>query len=283
MTKTSSATASLSRILQNTAFYRADIPIIVCNPLTTPLSTVLSAQLPVNTIFVITSTIPQTDLCAIIQQYLCSVPSSRLLQKKPPQIISADPKRAVDAILTIQGQYSSLSAVQKFQDDFLGSNISEVARALQRKLTGKQPFTLVRKNMAICHINNALQWSSANVLHLRNELDQAFIDVSAFKERIEETQAKAENQIFGRYDRDAGKKPEPNAVAEAIREAEVELKDVVDRLSWWRMMWRVDEISTIVGTAVKGAWCHDLEKKVNFVICILTTKLTVVLANSVYR
>ncbi|KAF8904423.1 hypothetical protein CPB84DRAFT_1896922 [Gymnopilus junonius] len=260
-TKSSSVTPSVLQIFRNSAIHQADIAVIIFNPITTPLSTVLSAVLPTNTIFVVTSTASQADLGAIVQQYLSSVPSPRRLHRKSPEIVSADPRRAVDAIKAIQGQHNSLAAIQKFQDDFIGSNIAEVTHALQRRLTGKQPFISVRKNMAICRINDAFQWSSANILQSRDALDQAFIDVSTLRQRLEEIQAKAEIQVFEGHDRDASEKLELNAVDEAIHEAELELKDVMDNLSWWRMIWRVDEISTIVGAALKETWCRNLEKK----------------------
>jgi hypothetical protein len=36
----------------------------------------------------------------------------------------------------------------------------------------------------------------------------------------------------------------------------------MDELSWWRVMWRVDEIGVMVCSALKGAWCKDLERNV---------------------
>lgn len=50
-------------------------------------------------------------------------------------------------------------------------------------------------------------------------------------------------------------------VAEALKLAEKNVREVMTRLNWWRMLGRVDEISNIVTAAVETAWCPVLEKK----------------------
>lgn len=243
--------------------FEADIPIIQCNPLTTPLSAVLKAQLPSNAVIVLTSSIPQAVLDSIVQHRFRSFHPHSL---QSPKIISADPKRAVDAIQKIQSDPGSLSVIQRFQADFVGSQISNVTAALQTKLKLEDGFDTVRSKLAHGHIQDVLRWSFASIRGVRDDIDKAYIDAASLKERIEEAQARVEGKIFARHE--SGQKAVLDEVDEAIKLAEQEMRPVMDRLTWWRMVWRVDEISSIVGTAVTRTWCHNLERKVHFTLVI---------------
>ena len=245
---------------ENPAIFQADIPIIQCNPLTTPLSAILKAQLPSNAIIVLTSSIPQAVLDPIVQHHFRSF-HPRSLQT--PKIIAADPKRAVDAIQTIQSDPGSLSAIQRFQTDFMGSRISSITATLQTKLTSKDGFDTIRSKLAQGHIQDVLRWSFTNIRRVRDDMDKAYIDTTNLKERIAEAQARVEGEIFARHE--YSQKTVLDEVDEAIKLAEQEMRPIMDRLTWWRMIWKVDEISSIVGTAVTQTWCHDLERKVRFI------------------
>lgn len=94
-------------------------------------------------------------------------------------------------------------------------------------------------------------------------MDKAYIDTTNLKERIAEAQARVEGEIFARHE--YSQKTVLDEVDEAIKLAEQEMRPIMDRLTWWRMIWKVDEISSIVGTAVTQTWCHDLERKVRFI------------------
>jgi hypothetical protein len=51
-------------------------------------------------------------------------------------------------------------------------------------------------------------------------------------------------------------------VTDAIVKAEKDMRRVMDSLTWWRAVWRVDELGAIVTYAVENAWCKDLERHV---------------------
>ncbi|KDR75155.1 hypothetical protein GALMADRAFT_69641 [Galerina marginata CBS 339.88] len=250
----------VSQILENAAIFKADIPILVFNPLTTPLSAILSAQLPRNTILVLKSTNSQAELDAIIQQQLATSSILRVPNTRPLDIIAVDPGRAVQAITALQAEPNSLSAIQKYQDDFVGSQLSMVTRSLKSKLTVKSPSTSVWRKLALCHIDDALHWSSYHIHQVRNELDKAFIDTGLLNDRLEEALAKAERDVFGRKHGNSDKLVLDEASV-AIVQAEKEMKPVMDRLTWWKMIWRVDEISSIISSAITQTWCYELEKK----------------------
>ena len=253
--------ASFTQLLQeNPAIFQADIPIIHCNPLTIPLSAILNAQLPSNAIIVLTSSVPQADLDEMVQNHFRSC-HPRSIQH--PTIIAADPRRAVDAIHILQSDPNSLSAIQRFQADFVGSRISSITAALQIKLALKDGFDTVQSNLAQGHIQDVLRWSLASIHRVRQDIDKAYLETSHLKERIEEAQARVEGEVFVKREYDH--KTMLDEVDEAIKLAEKEMRPVMDWFTWWRMVWRVDEISSIVGTAVTRAWCRDLERKVRFI------------------
>ena len=258
--------ASLSRILENPAIFQADVPIIVCNPIVTPLSTVLASPLPHNTILVLSSSVSQADLDEIIQQDL----SASSPHRRPPfqtfKTIAVDPKRAVEAVHVLQSDSQSISAIQRFQTDFLSSAIFTVTHALHDKLKSNSltsPLLALRIKTALYHIQDALCAGFTSIREMRHDLDRASVDASNLRAKIEEAQARIQGDIFGSSLSD---KTDVDQVAEAIRQAEAGMRPVMDRLTWWRMAWRVDEISSIVGHGVNRTWCQALEKKVSTIL-----------------
>ena len=256
--------ASLSRILENPTIFQADVPIIVCNPITTSLFTVLASPLPHNTILVLSSSVSQAELDEIIQQKRSASPPHRRPQPfKIFKTIAVDPKRAVEAVHALQSDSQSVFAIQRFQTDFLSSAIISVTHALHDKLksnSSTSPLLALRTKTALYHIQDALCAGFTSIREVRHDLDQASVDASNLRAKIEETQARIQGDIFGSP---LGDKTDVDQVAEAIRLAEAEMRPVMDRLTWWRMAWRVDEISSIVGHAVTRTWCQALEKKVS--------------------
>ena len=255
--------ASLSRILENPTIYQADVPIIVCNSIATSLSTVLASPLPHNTILVLSSGVSQADLDEIIQQKLSASPPCRGTPSKTFKIIAVDPKRAVEAVHALQSDSQSVFAIQRFQTDFLSSAIVSVTHALDDNLksnSSTSPLLALRLKTALYHIQDALCAALTCIREVRHDLDQAFINASNLRAKIEETQARIQGDIFGSP---LGDKMDVDQVTEAIRQAEAEMRPVMDNLTWWRMAWRVDEISSIVGHAATRAWCQPLEKKVS--------------------
>ena len=246
----------LPRVLENLTVFEADVPIIVCNPIVTPLSRILASPLPHNTILVLSSSLCQADLDEIIQH---QTPHGR----RPLRVfILADPKLAVDAIHTLQSDGYFAPAIGRFQNDFMGSRVSTVTHALQDKLkstSSMSPLLSLRAKTSLYHIQDALSASLASIRVMRRDLNQASIDASDLRAKIEEAQARVQGDIFSAP---PGDRADVDQVTEAIRLAEAEMRLIMDRLTWWTMIWKVDEISSIVGHAVTRTWCKALEKKV---------------------
>jgi hypothetical protein len=254
-TPQSSPPDSLPRVLENLAIFEADVPIIVCNPITTSLSNILASPLPHNTIIVLSSSVSQYDLVGIIQQ---------LPHRKPPRTfktIPVDPKLAVAAIDGLESDGYDPHALSKFQRFFASSGIFSVTHALHDKLksnSSMSPLLALRTKTALYHIRDALSAGLTSIQEMRRDLNQASVDASDLRAKIEEAQARVQADVFGGPDI-----TDVDQVAEAIRLADAEMRPVMDRLTWWRMIWRVDEISNIVDYAVTRTWCRALEKKVS--------------------
>ncbi|KAF8973067.1 hypothetical protein BDZ97DRAFT_1989233 [Flammula alnicola] len=254
------STSSVPQMLESSAIFEADVPIIVCNPLTTSLSTILGAQLPSNTIIVLTSTIIQAELDAIIQQQTSNLQTPRLSTFKVPEVISADPERAMDAIRILQAEPNSFSAIQRYQVDFMGSGLSKITNALQTKLAAKPHIPTIRTDIALSHVSDILQWALSSIHRARQETDKAFVDVSHLRDRIQEARARVEGDVFGGR-RHGSDKMVVDEVDEAMKQTEKEMRHVMNGLTWWRMIWRVDDISGIISSALTRSWCRGLESK----------------------
>ncbi|EFI28153.1 hypothetical protein CC1G_14180 [Coprinopsis cinerea okayama7 len=253
--------ATLSRL------YEADVPILLCNPLTTPLNKLLSIPLPQGTIIVVRAP-PSQPIDA--NQLLSSVPSFA----PKPTIILADPTRAVNAVDLMQSNpASSSSVVQRFQDEFTGSNVSAFTQVLQKilhapevKASPKQKQTTasdyLRVKFAMHKLEDALSSCIASIENLKARLDAACVDASRLRDKVEETGAKVEYQVLGPSDQtNLGRNARGNEVTEALRQAEKQMQAVMSRFTWWKMVWRVDEVTNLVASALQRTWCPELERK----------------------
>lgn len=255
-TPQSSQLDPLPRVLENLAIFKADVPIIVCNPITTPLPNILASPLPHNSIIVLSSSVSQYDLVGIIQQLPHHKPPSRTFKT-----ISVDPKLAAAAIDGLESDGHDPHTLSRFQSFFAGSRIFSVTHALHDKLksnSSMSPLLALRTKTALYHTQDALSAGLTSIREMRRDLNQASVDASNLRAKIEEAQARVQADVFGGLDI-----TDVDQVAEAIRLADAEMRPVMNRLTWWRMIWRVDEISNIVDHAVTRTWCQALEKKVS--------------------
>lgn len=252
--------------------FDADIPILVCNPLSTSLSTLLTdTHLPTNTILVLTSSPSELTLSALNAALRSTPLSSSTPAPKNFRILLVDPPRATHAIQTLTDDPKSPAAIQRYQDGFVGSGISKVTESLraefnnldtvQNKSYATSPSTALRAKTAVSHVWDAIAACGASVAQMKDELNRVSADVSELVGHIEETYAVAQKEVFG-ITRGSSKNVTGDEVTEALKWADRDMKAVMDRLTWWRMVPHVDEIGNMVTSAVERAWCSDLEKKV---------------------
>ncbi|KAG7446332.1 uncharacterized protein BT62DRAFT_1075912 [Guyanagaster necrorhizus] len=234
------------------AFLQADIPVIVCNPFTTSPRDVLANKLFLtnpHTIFVFTyvsSSVPEPD--CLYRRYLSD--DNRI------NALFVDPARALSALDALRANPKSPSAIQRYQDEFIGSGTLTLTRTIKRIMsaTGKASSAdisaALRTETCLSHIRSALAIASDLIRLETTKSDVLFVQVSALRERIEEERIKASREVFGVMS------PEDEITGAAQKEISSEM----GRLSWWRMIPRVDEITTTVSTAV-GRSGRNLEKK----------------------
>ncbi|RDB25154.1 hypothetical protein Hypma_007665 [Hypsizygus marmoreus] len=238
----------------------ADIAIVVCNPVTTPLPALLrnpSITLNPNTILVVTSTAtcPTTD--AFMTSLSRLVPATNACNI--PKVIFVDPLRAMAANNALKGDSRSSIAIQRYQDNFVGSHISTVTDTLKAILSSGSDVTL-RVQISLAHIRAALSACQASLKRARREMDVVSVSVSHLTSRIEEAKARVQGEVLGQPAASRGD-TEGDVVVGAVAKAAKDVRMVMDRLTWWKMVWRVDEISLIVSQAVHQAWCQDLERQ----------------------
>jgi len=136
----------------------------------------------------------------------------------------------------------------------MDSNINSIVHAVKNSLekSWNQPSAL-RINTALTLIRCALDACKDSIKRAEWDLDMLCERASVLKDNVEEAKARVHGEVLG---------TDGSEVRKAVKEAEREMKGVMDGLTWWKMAWGVDEIGQIVGNAVQRAWCKQLEHKV---------------------
>ncbi|KAG6831831.1 hypothetical protein H0H87_003750 [Tephrocybe sp. NHM501043] len=241
------------------ALSKADIAVIACNPITTSIPALLREPLfrNPNTLLIVTST-PSTSIAEDLQtSILNSLPEK--VASGNLKILFADPSRAAVANENFKSNFQSSSAIQRYQDNFVGSQVSSVTAALKNIVSPGPDFSesSLRSQTALSHIRAALSTCQAVLHRARNEMEALAVDVCTLKARIEEAKARAHGDVLG----PSSSGSEGDAVIDAVNLAAKEVKVVMDRLTWWRMVWRVDEISLLLTQAVFQPGCGTLEQQ----------------------
>ncbi|KAI0339810.1 hypothetical protein BDW22DRAFT_1486518 [Trametopsis cervina] len=233
--------------------FSADVPIIVYNPVTTPLSQLLEdPSLPLAHVNAILAVVTSPNAPPGTWKNL-----SRVLPKTLTTIF-VDPSRAIGAIRALSLDAGSSLAVQRYQDDYTGSRVADLTRILADKLsaasggdsTGLAEVT-TREQVQASLVACGRVLKNADV-----EIGEVVAAVLSLRDKIAELEARAGPEILGA---DGGK-----VVADAVARAKAEVKIVLDNMTWWRSVWRVDDVEEIVRTAVDKAWCRELEDTLIF-------------------
>ncbi|TCD70316.1 hypothetical protein EIP91_003945 [Steccherinum ochraceum] len=245
-----------------TPLFSADIPIIVCNPLTTPLADLLAdPSIPwahSNTILIVTYSSTAPIPPSLLQRIRNSVPESLT-------VLFVDPARALAALEVLSADPKSASSVQRYQDGFSESRVSEVSAVISQKLSALQGTTTLNGDSVLPALRkqNALDLVADSIAACRRAVNAVELEcngvrrgVSSLQGQMEEFRAKIGVDVLG-----AEEKPE---VKDALERARVGVRETMDRLTAWRMVWKVDDIADTVNASVSRSWCRDLENKLIF-------------------
>ncbi|KIL65908.1 hypothetical protein M378DRAFT_10491 [Amanita muscaria Koide BX008] len=258
--------------------FKADFPIVVVNPITTSLVDLLRIRLPSNTVLVQAAhPIKPSDR----PHPLLASESARV-----QEIIFMDPSRAVQALKTLHGDPISSSVIQRYQDDFLGSGVSSITHALHRALgvPSEPPLATFRATVLLAHLRGALNASQDMINSATANVASISTNVDSLSRQVEEARRHATAEILGLGQAKAAKwgrvwppiirfgqddlprvieapVQETEGIAEAMMQSNRQMRGIMDNLTWWRVLWRVDEVSGLVHAAVERTWCPELEKK----------------------
>lgn len=250
----------------------ADIPIIVCNPLTTTLSDLLAdSSLPLthsNAILVLISSSTVPVPANILQRLRASTPESLT-------VLVVDPPQALRALDTLSADPNTAVSVQRYQDEFSDSNISSVTAAIKQRLSALQGsseqdvLAALRKQNALDLVSDSLNACRRAIKAVEEQTALVRKGVSSLESQMEEFKAKVASDILGPTD-----KPD---VKEALERAKLGVKQTMDRLTSWRMVWKVDDIADTVNASIDRSWCRHMEDKVRSCSSSSTPVLTLVL------
>jgi hypothetical protein len=257
----------------------ADFPVIVVNPVTMSLSSLLRSHQRIfehpNAILIISGV--RTSQVDRFTQTLLD--SQLKLTKKTPTVLYMDPSRALSSLQTYKADSSSLSSIVTYQNGSLISGVNDLSKAIRSRLdeiksiTGSMSSFAVRSYTAMSILQRSLH-ASRDVLHdAERETEQLRQSISELMFRIQELRAKSSKEILGSFDGlDVVGATTKDDVSQALDKAKRDMKIVMDSLKWWNLFWRVDEITDIVCNAVDKAWCKDLEQKVGALIFYRNTQ-----------
>lgn len=231
--------------------FSSDIPIIVCNPATTSLATLrsnLSAILHHGHAVLVTVSSGEPDP-AYMDYVAKQLPRSL-------SVVFVDPSRALNATRTLSAEPGSSVAVQRYQDNYNASGISKFSSLIAEKLsvTSSGGVHALYALTAQEQIKACLSSCQATLKAASREVDTVDCARYSLQDDVTELEARIGKEVLGM---ESG-----SEVKKALNRAKHEVKTTMDRLTWWRCVWRVDDIGDTVKGAVDKAWCRELESRV---------------------
>jgi hypothetical protein len=246
--------------------YTAHVPIVLLNPLTTPLtalspyatsdtkSTALPYPLPPHALLLITSPSPISTSSSV-------PPPIFELGVSPDRVLLVDPTRAQSSIHALRTNPSDALHVQRYADDAIGSGLSALKRQLLSVPTAVQKGdALVRAAVGV--LQNGLHSAEA-------ELYEAADLARSLRSDAERARDDAYRAVFGpsSYESSAshldvqdGPSPqqENNKVRTAMAHADRTVQPVLDSLTWHRVLWTPDDASWRIRQAIRDAWISNI-------------------------
>ncbi|KAG1870352.1 hypothetical protein C8R48DRAFT_80680 [Suillus tomentosus] len=233
---------------------KGDVLIFICNPLTKDIPTLISnaqhiLQRP-NTILVLTASSTSEHALDYISKELAAANCT------PGKILAVDPVRALEAVSALKADPSSPAAIQRYQENFMGSRISllgdVLAGMLGLKDSGRTSSLLlaIRTQSALIQMQSALYASARSVSQARLAIDRVFTGASELQSQVEEVRARTDREVLVE-----------SGIDDALLRGLKEMKAVLESLTWLKMVWRVDEIDSLVSSALDRYWCRELENQ----------------------
>ncbi|KAG1746291.1 hypothetical protein EDD22DRAFT_918270 [Suillus occidentalis] len=220
---------------------KGDVLILLCNPLTNHLPTLISTtkhilQRP-NTILVLTTSSASEHALDHISKELAAANCT------PGKILAADPIRALEAVSALKLDPSSPAAIQRYQNDFMGSRISLLGDVVAGMLGSKDSDRTSLPSSLLSAIRT-------RIFQARVAIDRIFTCASELQSQVEEVRARTDREVLVE-----------SGIDEALLRGSKEMKALLGSLTWLKMIWRVDEIDSLVSSALDKYWCRELESQ----------------------
>jgi hypothetical protein len=246
---------------------KADIPIYLINTMTTPLTSILTNTTIFrnpNAIILLTPIPTSRELAEHLHILLAkagSVPpeghESEGTHSGGARVLFVDPERGLQALDVLCADPKDLRNIHIYQQNFMDSNIqlihAAVADIVEKSPTG---ISSLRADTACTLIRFALEACKDSIKQVEWDIDVACSRVSEVRSKVEEAKARVRGEVLGTKESDE--------VQRAMKDAEKDMKRIMDGLTWWKMIWSVDEIGQVVGNSIRRVWCKDLEEKARF-------------------
>lgn len=232
----------------------SDVVLLLCDPVFTPISTLASMERHLinrpNTILVLTSVAPSEHRHTRIWMELSD------LGCKPGRLLFVDPVQALDAITLLQTDPNFPLAIERYQRNSLDSQIAKIAVEISQLLgtreAADQSWLSLQTRTALAQMKVALDAGTNSVQFSAKAVDQLSTSVVQLQSQVEAAGREAESLVFGRT-------AEGDIVGLALAQGTNRIKATLDSLSFWNMVWRVDEVESLIGATVRKEWCRGLE------------------------
>lgn len=263
--------------------FTADIPVLVLNPIVASPTAVLQSPLygalfdnPHAILVIIGIETPET------RSYLQSLFVSPLTSSEPgsgkvgeggetvwtkrPKVIYVNPPQALGSLYALKQNPGSLQAIGVYQHGRLSSRISDFDSAVHENLT---EVKAILGNDASPRAFTSIALLRQSLSLARKSLDDSLLEVDRLTSGIgdllgetEKVKVSLHPDILGVWDGIPGRETGADEVKKAMAKSKEDVKHVIDRLRWWELILRVDDIQEIVNAAIRQQWCKDLERTV---------------------
>ncbi|VDC06402.1 unnamed protein product [Peniophora sp. CBMAI 1063] len=276
--------------------YSADVPIVVVNPLTTPLpflspltdpfhssENLFPFTLPPHALVLVASASPASSSEAAQERL------GRSLGVPASHILFVDPKRAESAAHALGSSTPTALNVQRYHDDSLGSGLSGLRQTLAKLL---DPTSKPRARQADALLRAALVTSQGELARATAEMSAALHTATELCQLASTARASADNLVLGTPSPSSG--AGRDNVQAALVSADEIVRPVVNAL-WpqplpavalgpgenkaigyarrWSAFWRrllprlklstlgaADDVAWVIGQAVRNAWTGGIER-----------------------
>jgi len=260
--------------------FTADIPVVVFNPVMMNPTTVLQSPLyrtvlnhPHAILAIIGIETPETR--SYVQSLFASQSEhgsgqledgAEKIWTKLPKVIYVNPPQALESLYTLKKDSASLQAIGSYQHGKLSSRMSDFDSVVREHLT--EARTTLGKGVppraftAVTLLHQSLNLARRTLDGSLREVDDLAYGISELLGETETAKVCLRPDVLGIWDGAIGKETEVDEVKKAMVKSKEDVKRTLDTLSWWKLLWRADDVQEIANAAIQRQWCKDLERSV---------------------